>query len=500
VWKERVNSVIFGFILLLGFTLTFNLINFNYYITIRRVTYIKSFDATLLGSSNYDLIALIILLSIILVLKFKFKDLLFGLTLPFLFLEVLAFIQLILYPIEDPFLSHFLNLRNQIFYSFGTFSKYIMILVLVFWALKPFIKEHSLRIEDNNKDKYKFLILLIAIILSIIIPLYPYLPKVNPEGFIVSVDVPNYIDNVNKIKEEGLSYEIIKGDRPLALIIIYFLHSILGLEGIKFLPTLLSPLLVISVYFLVKETLKDKFLASVSSFLTSTSHYIIVGIYGGFFANWIALILMMFYISFLLKKKPIASLLLILILFTHPYTWTPLMLSTLLFFFLFQGSSLKERLKGLKEPMLIIILPNVFADIFKVYFIGGVGGTTSDYSLAINYLSLEGFSQRFLNLDFTFSTYVGGYLSNPLILLLSLLALINPYKNNLIKFISCLVLIISIPSLLGNYVIQSRLFYLLPFPILASLYLRKDNNIIVLLFTFMVSLNYAFFSLINLPL
>ena len=71
-----------------------------------------------------------------------------------------------------------------------------------------------------------------------------------------------------------------------------------------------------------------------ASFLTAISFHTLIGIYAGFYANWFALIIGYLSFVFLIKflKKPsklnliVYSTLIILLPFSHVYTWTVLII------------------------------------------------------------------------------------------------------------------------------------------------------------------------------
>jgi hypothetical protein len=500
--------------------------------TIGRVTHLLTFNVTLFGSEFYDLIGLLAfgLLCVVMWFGFKVRSIIEGLLLVAILVEIFALTQFFLYPlgVSVGLLEHFVELESQLFYSFGRMSMYLMVLILLFWAVRFPLKLlvegrlgwfRAASLDRPPRRGGGVGLLPLSFLVSVAAGLYPYLPAINEKGFVVSVDVPHYVEFVSQMLEKpngvyAAFTEIANGDRPLPLLLIFFLHSVTGIgliEVVKFLSLLLGPLLVLATFYLVKSSYGDGWLASIAALLTSTSHYIVVGIYGGFFANWLAIFFMMLYLAFLVRGGAntkassliASSLILILILFTHPYTWTPLLLSTVLYLIAITNGGVVEKIRSLVKPFLLILAPNLGAELFKSYILGSVGGVIADYSLAVANISPVMFLARFAHLNFTFTTYVGGYLSNPLILLFSLPALLMPFRGQLLRAISYLIIVVSLPTFFGNYLIQSRLFYILPFPILVAFTLRRLEGFrtggALTLLSVLVCLTYTFRSLFNLP-
>jgi hypothetical protein len=497
--------------------------------TVRRISYPFEFNATLFGSEGWDLlgIALLLPLSIVLLLRSKRIRLAEGILTALLLVELAASIQLVLNPfgISNPVLGHFVDAATQLFYALGTLSPYLMILMfgasVYVLSVKPTSSEIKTKIRTRSTLSMKKIFLILSILISVFAAWYPYSQEVNPKQDTVSVDTPQYVKFINEMtaSPRGLLSafsEVNNGDRPSVLITIYALQRLTEIELrtlVNYLPLILGPLLVIAVYALTNMVFHDERITSIALILTATSHYIVVGIYGGFFANWFALILMIVYVSFTIKASRrfdiknlmVASLLLISILFTHPYTWAPLLLSTLVFFLATVSGNISTKTRYLAKAALVLLIPNIVAENVKMIILNSVGGFSGNYAVASTSVSIEQFFLRFSNLEYTFSTYVGGFLSNPLILSLSFLALLTSQKTEFTKLISSLLLAISIPIFFGDFVIQSRLIYLIPFPVMAAVFLGqseryKESRRIFLPLVFLISLNYMLWGLTNLPL
>jgi asparagine N-glycosylation enzyme membrane subunit Stt3 len=61
-------------------------------------------------------------------------------------------------------------------------------------------------------------------------------------------------------------------------------------SSIEYIPIILAPTLVIVVYFVTRELIPNNDIAALlASFLTAVSSHTLIGIYAGFYANWLAL-------------------------------------------------------------------------------------------------------------------------------------------------------------------------------------------------------------------
>ncbi|GBC75405.1 hypothetical protein HRbin06_00723 [archaeon HR06] len=213
----------------LFFLFLLNYFKIIYYPTIRRVTYVKVFDATLTGDKLIDIILMLISLGLgILLTKRIFLKRFFSYLIYLLIiLEVGALVRWVTYPIYPTsiygdFSWHFANLEMQIFYAIGLATPFLFVLLFFWWVVKPLFPLKSFDYKFSNKFSN---ILLFSIILSILAIIYPYLPTVNPSNMSVSVDVIYYKGWVNELKslpsEDLITYAFSKaafnGDRPIPL-------------------------------------------------------------------------------------------------------------------------------------------------------------------------------------------------------------------------------------------------------------------------------------------
>ena len=136
------------------------------------------------------------------------------------------------------------------------------------------------------------LILILILSFSVLVPIIPQLPTINPENRYVGVDTFWYV-NWTSYFENNDSLELLNnafnvqshGDRPLSLFIIFIVSKILPLstvDAIESMPVILSPILTLVVYFLTREITNN---IKISLPVTFFLHLIISGI--DWYLRWI---------------------------------------------------------------------------------------------------------------------------------------------------------------------------------------------------------------------
>lgn len=422
------------------------------------------------------------------------------------------------------------KLESKLFYIFGLLSPAVMLLMVHAFLVKSSLKDIRAYLESkflkNRNDfvepvgklssssiayesrkvffkgsAYRW-VLAASFALAIIFSIYPYLPAVNPDFRQVSVDVGYYVNWVGQVQksDEGslLSrafVDVNNGDRPLSLLFIMALQSVTGLSSqivVRFLPVVLGPMLVASVYYFVKYGSNNRNIAALSALLTVVSFHFVVGIYAGFFANWLALVTSYLALLFLFKawEKPsklnytIFLALTTLTLFIHVYTWSYLVASIAVFlaisYFINRKSS-DARIKHGKMIALAvlaaIIAANVALDVVKTNYLGAAGGLERDLEIAESKAGFDQFLLRWNNLAFTFSTYVGGYFTNAAILILALIWVFKArYDNTFDRILLSAIFVGSLPIIFGDHVMQTRIFYNMPIHIPAAIMLYSVVN------------------------
>lgn len=432
------------------------------------------------------------------------------------------------------------NYAYEIFVMLSPVSAFLMILLIFsvplkfiireilisFPALKTFLPHFSHSRDQDSKDEYnemsatrkwnskhsdiifptaarefssklgqrrKILFLLPILAFSASLALIPYQPALNQDDRLVGIDTGQYAfwvsrlmessnDGLDEFLEQLFLVQGVNGDRPLSLFLIFLVVKIVNPANMSHMidqfSVLLAPLLVLSVYFLTRELTSNYVTALLSAFLTAVSYQFLIGIFAGYYANWIALIIGYFCLGYLFKflknpRKPILLIfatLLIATLFAHVYTWAIISLCAGIFLILLLV--LRTNYYSRKAIMLLLIALAFIAviDVSKSLTTDSASGIFRDVQLSGERMGPSEFAQRWDNLVFTIYGALGGILSNSIIILLGLWwVLRSNYRGPVILFLLVCLSIPIIPLFFGDWVIQSRIFYTIPFQIPASL-------------------------------
>src|ERR687892_1157727 len=377
--------------------------------------------------------------------------------------------------------------------------------------------------QNKVKTQTKIGLLLLAIVLSLFLVLIPQHPLINNDNQYIGVDTGYYAGWIGELtRSKSLSdfiYQLFavhgqSGDRPLSLLFLFSVYQIAGggntslAEVIEHFPLILGPGIVLAFYFLTIELTRNEKIALIAAFLGAVSYHTLVGIYAGFYANWLALIVGYISIAFLfrylrtgrLSDIIVFSTLLIGVLFFHVYTWTVLAAVAGVFLvamlLVIQKNKNKNNV-GNNNPftksrgriiwLLLAILVSIGVDIAKVSLTGSSGGLEQDIDVAQRSLGIEQFNLRFDILDATMHGSLGGVFSNFIILILGLFWVL---KSNMREPGTIFVMIFLsaglVPLYIGSWTLQVRVLYDIPFEIPAAIALyyissRVGSSILVTL-------------------
>ncbi len=233
--------------------------------------------------------------------------------------------------------------------------------------------------RTSNILSHPRLLLAVSLAASFLLTLVPYRPDLNPTGSLVGIDSPLYVTWINQMLAkpvpQALQYSFVEGldgSRPLLLVILYALAS-LGVSPtqiIEYLPIVLAPFLTLSTYIFVRLGHGSQGLAGLTALLTPFSYYLTVGLWGGYYANMLALVFAYLFLTLLLlfSKSPsipkyCAMFALSVALFlTHPWTWVLMATAGLVFAFsLWRETHLTIHLKSIAG----IVIAGVALDVLK---------------------------------------------------------------------------------------------------------------------------------------
>jgi hypothetical protein len=417
------------------------------------------------------------------------------------------------------YLMHIRNYEYDVFLLLSSFSATSLLLLLSYVPVKIFVNEFRaaiLRIthinnarstvannSNNNSNglinsKCKFIYISLFMLLSLVIGLIPHQPQINLDNRQIGVDTDYYVKWTNALTHAADYREFIHqafvvqsfGDRPLTLIFLFTIAKILNVANfysiVEHVPLILGPLLVLAVFFLTRELTSNEKQALLASFLTSISFQVTVGIYTGFYANWFALIIGYLSFVFLLRSLryssnklnlAIFSLLLIALLFTHVHTWSVIVVVMSVFLIIMIKA--KHYCKKRIVLLFIILSSSVVLDIVKTSITGSMTGIEKDMEFAkATGTGLEQFIIRWSNLTRSVYSFLGGQFSNFIIFSLGLYWLFQSNTRDISTVFLMIFLSIGlIAFLIGDYRVQARIFYDIPFQIPAAIalsWLRKS--------------------------
>ena len=358
--------------------------------------------------------------------------------------------------------------------------------------------------SDRTESRIKVIgLLAFFMLLSVGISLIPHQPSLNKDGQQIGVDTIHYVGWMNALMESDSIPEFLQqafiihshGDRPLSLIFLFGIIKILNADPfstIEHVPILLGPGLVIVMFFLIRELTSSDNTAFLGSFLTAISFHPLIGIYAGFYANWLALIVG--YLSFLYlfkflkeptrQKVVIYSALLVLVLFVHVYTWTIVAIVTGVFLAIILKTNHHYHRRNVLL-LLLVVLSSVVIDVARTNMTGSFSGVVQDFTIGAAGLGLDKFTIRWDTLLGVTHVYVGGIFSNFIILVLALYWLFRSDMNNSVTIFLMIFLSTGIiPLFFGNTEIQARVLYNVPLEIPAAVALmhiiRKQPSQIML--------------------
>src|SRR2546425_12572540 len=345
--------------------------------------------------------------------------------------------------------------QAQMFRGLAALSPILLVLLLYAWLARLILnvgRKHSTGLDKFSRtlsekvsglDKpnspqakfillhYPRLLLILAMTATVLLGLFPYWPGLTPDGNIVGTDTPLYIEWTRQMLArpfpQAISYAFSGADsgfRPVPLILFYLIAS-LGVrpeQVVEFSPVILGPLLSFSSFVFVRTGSGDKGTAAIAALVASFSFDVTVGIWAGYLANWLGMIIAFFFLAaFLLFEKsqrktiviPLIFLSLVMLL-THPWTWA-LILTTA---FLFALTRPRDERKLLTTSAIVLIGVGIIVDFAKNQVVGSatLAGDLGTKGPAFGISQLVKF---WPNISVALNVFYDGVLGNVLLLGLS---------------------------------------------------------------------------------
>ena len=503
-------------------------------LAVSAVYVVATIICSILGQSTLEILAIIsvpLIVSLIILNRIKEKKILIfensQVMNYFILIGIALGIIAFLISLE-PSLNHFYvipmnNLAHQIFLIFSSLSPVLLILLILCFPVKIISDAIVTKFKISNttsndvslhqnrfKPILKLMLLLLFVGISAVMTVIPHQQIINFDNKDVGVDTHYYVEWTNTLLNSNSTNQILReifvviqhGDRPLSLLFFLGIANIVPDANLSYVfdyvPIILGPVLVIVVYVLTRELTSSELAALLSAFVTAISFHNLVGIYAGSYANWLALIAGYLAMLFMFRSLKGGNkwdlcwfaVLTVTLLFTHIYTWT--ILSMVMGIFLLVMIKLNHYDRKYVIILLIILASTVLLDVVRMAITGSYSGIGYEISPPFGSdlrLGRDQFVTRWSNLIDTTQNYYGSLFGNSMIYGLGLYWLFRTRLRQadtafLIVFLSIGIL----PLFLGNWPVQARVFYDIPFQIpagiaLAFIYTKyaKPKGVLVLL-------------------
>ena len=444
--------------------------------------------------------------------------------------ETLSAACLVLYPFnkhltQNRSLWRFVDLETQLFHIPSTLVTIIFTLTLLSWSIKPFwtgiksltnwgteMRQKMFRLrgwlhcdpQDADRKRrgwklqYSVIVLSGSVAFAVFYALYPHLLAGNLTAEVSwSSDMIRYAQWVDAIgQHEGfdiISYTFINHtDRPLTLLLMYGAVRFTGSSiwiVLKSMPFLLAPLLSGAVYFFTLQGCGRAHFPSTAALFTIFSFQITVGFGIEYLSNWMGLVLLYVFSGLLLKSlqrrawlsAALATLITILHLFIHAYSWAMLM-GVLAVFTVILGIQWLRRRGSLFDLKVLgtILAVNLSVDVVRNLLLSATVAVAKEGTQQIwRMVSWQNLSQFWASLHFTFHGWIGFY-NNPVLIVFTLLGVaVLLYKGTASNlYLLSFLIASSIPFTLGDSQLQIRIIYNLPLQIMALMGLMLIMRII----------------------
>jgi hypothetical protein len=425
--------------------------------------------------------------------------------------------------LQDPFQA-LTSLEQSLFYLAAQLSPVYMLLytfvgigVPLYHILHRSTDREAVSQDHSMTSSQAYLALLLTMLLSVAVAVYPYLSKVNPMQLNPGVDIEYYLTEYYKIAADTSQiFTAMGGSRPIFYLLLFAFQRVTSLDplnAIRLLPIILNPLLCASVFILTREVTQDNYAVTFAAFFTASGITLSVGMYSYFLTSILMLGIIFLSLAALLKALrensgiylAAAIILGCLFVFTHPWTFVQYMAAvcgaTILIFLHNKHGEISHEVRWLILYCFII----ASTDVLKLtLFRDSIEGVAA-LGLLLSHLTTP--TTFWLDLLNTTRFYLGGYLNNIPLLTLAAIGLIRARERNVSNLILwTLTGATSVAYLVGDVIVKCRVLYNIPIGVLAAYgvfyidELEIDNRLkLVLKATIVVTLlSYLFRDLANL--
>lgn len=457
-------------------------------------------------------------------------------------IELVTLGRLVLYPLTpNSFYSSDWSwkiplLERQIFYALASLAPPLMMLLVFSFVLKinsqylAAVVRRMFSVSDSGDDgnnnnsngvkidrsltrtidsiaddilSYRRTWTAVIILLAVFIPAFPYIPSINPDHQSRATDVVFYESWVNALASKESTGEVLyasffglsgdelsqgRGDRPVTLLLLYSIYRLTSLplvHIIQLFPVLLTLLLAAVSYFLLRAGTRNTHTSTLAAFLSLTSFHVVVGIYAGFLANWLAIVFNYAAFGFLILAwdggRKLHYLLFATFVFlsmlAHVHTWIYLIASIGLFVAASLAIS-RDRASAKKAATVALVILAALAVDLSNTFLQSTTALGSDIGRAGSAISVDNFGLRWSTLYYNFRIWFGGYYANTVTLALAIVGVVaTSWNKTFDRLILVSTFIASAVVIFGDYGIQARMFYMMPVHILAATGIMRIMNV-----------------------
>lgn len=393
-----------------------------------------------------------------------------------------------------------LNLPLYAYMSPQPISSYLL-LTSLFIAIIALASIALLGEGGKHNGKSSKTLLIISIITGLVVYLIPYTKVANPDALVATTDIPLYAQLLDKIasspspiKEAFTTSPTRLTDRPLYMLFLYAIHKLTGYDSMTTATIsgwLWTPILIATVWILAKQYYDER-TASIAAFLTAVGHQTLAFVYGGLQANQLNLALLFLVMAILakpsLQRAFIAGILIIVSSMLHLWSWIQIVPAIIVWIILSQrATSIKNRLVYIA----LIIMPAVISLSVYSYMLGDAhSAITQSVMRIIEKNEAYTITEKIGGIGRAMSIYLWGTLSNPLILILSvvgaILIVVNRRGDPSLAVMSFTLPILILVS--PDMTFVSRLIANLPIQLPAAYALsRLDNRLASSMLLYMLS-------------
>jgi hypothetical protein len=294
-----------------------------------------------------------------------------------------------------------------------------------------------------------------------------------------------YMMNLRPIHSLSDVVSLLRGDRGLFLVLLSLAGTVMGANRqdlVSFAPAMLSVLLALSTFYLVKEGTRRLWVSSFAAVLSVVSAQTTLGMYGGIIANWFALSVANFMFAMIIRsirlRSPVMAVgsigLSLALLAAYAYLWLVAVVELLLALVGSIAAFGRNNSRGWKYDVGILSAAIVSIMLIPIVFLSSLGpDPTALFALGWQYVEAAGSQTIASAVSALGSSLAASRMRLPFVALLSILGLLDhaPQTRCFTKIIAAMVLVPFAIELVSNApsYFPLRGLYLTPLYVLAAL-------------------------------